>query len=148
MSRVIHVLNGPNLDRLGVREPEVYGSTTYDDLVGDLLAAAGEAGVDLHCRQTAGEGELVTWIHEADAEADGLILNAAAYTHTSVAVRDALLSVSIPVIEVHISNPHAREDFRRTNLISDAVAATVQGFGVRGYRMALQGLLGLLDDAG
>ena len=145
MSRVVHVLNGPNLDRLGLREPEIYGDATYADLVADLEAWSDELGLEVFVRQTASEGDLVTWIHEAGAAADGLLLNAAAYTHTSVALRDALLTLTIPVVEVHISNPDAREEFRRTNLIADVVTATVKGFGVRGYRMGLEGLRGLIE---
>lgn len=148
MSRTVHILNGPNLDRLGLREPGIYGATTYSELTVMLECRAGELGVNLVVRQTAGEGELVTWIHEAGAQADGLLLNAAAYTHTSVAVRDALLTLSIPVVEVHVSNPHAREEFRRTNLVTDVVTATVQGFGVRGYLLAMEGLLSLLEEQG
>jgi 3-dehydroquinate dehydratase II len=148
VSRIVHVLNGPNLDRLGVREPEIYGSATYGDLVGRIEAGANGLGMEIFVRQTAGEGELVTWIHEAGAEADGLLINAAAYTHTSVAVRDALLTLTIPVVEVHISNPDAREEFRRTNLLADVVTATVKGFGAYGYLLALEGLRALLDGDG
>jgi 3-dehydroquinate dehydratase-2 len=145
VSRIVHVLNGPNLDRLGMREPDVYGSATYQDLVSDLEAWSDELGLEIFVRQTAGEGELVSWIHEAGVEADGLLINAAAYTHTSVALRDALLTLTIPVVEVHISNPDAREEFRRTNLISDVVTAAVKGFGIRGYRLGLAGLAGLIE---
>jgi len=148
MSRVVHVLNGPNLDRLGLREPDIYGTATYADLVARIESGADGLGMEIFVRQTASEGELVTWIHEAGAEAEGLLINAAAYTHTSVAVRDALLTLTIPVVEVHISNPDAREEFRRTNLLSDVVTATVKGFGASGYLLGLEGLKGLLDGDG
>lgn len=147
MSRRIHVLNGPNLSRLGQREPQIYGTTTLAGLAGLCAGWAAELNVELTFDQCEGEGQLVTWIHRAGDMADGLILNAGAYTHTSVAVRDAVLSISIPVIEVHLSNPAAREPFRRRNLLEDVVYAGVRGFGAGGYQLALQGLVSHLEGA-
>ncbi len=140
----IAVLNGPNLGQLSSRETEHYGDLSYEELESYCIDSGRDHGLDVHCRQTDGEGELVRLIHESAASCDGIVLNAAAYTHTSVAVRDALLCVGIPVVEVHLSNPAAREDFRRCNLIVDVVAGSVAGFGLAGYGMALAGLKGLL----
>ena len=147
MSPRIHVLNGPNLSRLGKREPQIYGATTLVELAGLCAGWAAELDVDLTFDQCEGEGQLVTWIHRAGDLADGLVLNAGAYTHTSVAVRDAVLSIAIPVIEVHLTNPAAREPFRRRNLLEDVVYGGVRGFGVGGYRLALQGLVAHLEGA-
>ncbi len=140
----VFVLGGPNLGRLGTREPEIYGTTTWAELEALCAGWADELGLDLVFLQTDGEGDLVGLIHRACDEGAGLVLNAAAYTHTSVAVRDAVAAAPIPVVELHISNPAAREPLRRTNLLSDVVAAGVCGFGVQGYRLALQGLASLL----
>lgn len=141
----VFVLGGPNLGRLGRREPAIYGSTTWAEL-GSLCAGwADELGLDLEFLQADGEGELVGLIHRAGDEGRLLVLNAAAYTHTSVAVRDAVAALAIPVVELHISNPAAREPFRRTNLLADVVTASVCGFGITGYRLALQGAAALLD---
>ena len=144
---VVHVLGGPNLGRLGRRKPEIYGHTTWQelaDLCGDWSA---ELGLELVFAQTEGEGELVQLVQRAGDVAQGLILNAAAYTHTSVAVRDAVEAVEIPVIELHLTNPAAREPFRRQNLLADVVTASICGFGVQGYLMALEGLATLLTAA-
>ena len=140
MTRKVHVLNGPNLSRLGTREPAVYGTTTLAELEGLCRGWAAALGLDVAFEQREGEGELVELIHRAGDQADGLILNAAAYTHTSVAVRDAVTSIVIPVIEVHLSNPAAREPFRRQNLLEDVVYAGIRGFGIDSYRLALEGL--------
>lgn len=140
----VFVLGGPNLGRLGRREPEIYGSTSWQEL-GRLCAGwAADLGLDLEFLQTDGEGELVGLVHRAGDQGQALVLNAAAYTHTSVAVRDAVAAVGIPVVELHISNPSAREPFRRTNLLADVVTASVCGFGIEGYRLALQGVAALL----
>ena len=144
-TRRVVVLNGPNLAQLATRESEHYGEASYEDLQRYCLERGRELGLEVRCLQTDGEGDLVRLIHESAADSDGLLLNAAAYTHTSVAVRDALLCVKVPVVEVHLSNPDAREAFRRTNLIADVVAARVAGFGLRGYGLALEGLRTLLD---
>ncbi|MBK8166040.1 MAG: 3-dehydroquinate dehydratase [bacterium] len=142
----VHVLNGPNLSRLGRREPEVYGTTTLAELAALCGGWADGLGLDLVFEQCEGEGELVALIHRAGDQAAGLILNAAAYTHTSVAVRDAVCAIAIPVVEVHLSNPAAREPFRRRNLLEDVVYAGVRGFGTEGYRLALEGLAARLRD--
>jgi len=140
----IAVLNGPNLGRLGDRETEHYGDLTYADLEAYCRERGRDLDLDVTCHQTDGEGDLVGLIHDSAAAYDGIVLNAAAYTHTSVAVRDALLCATIPVIEVHLSNPDAREAFRRQNLIKDVVTGSVQGFGLTGYGLALTGLRSLL----
>ncbi len=142
--QVVHVLGGPNLGRLGRRNPEVYGHTTWQELAGLCRGWGDELGLQLVFEQTDVEGDLVRMIHRAGDEAQGLILNAAAYTHTSVAVRDAVEAVAIPVIELHLTNPDAREDFRRQNLLADVVTAGIRGFGVQGYAMALEGMAHLL----
>jgi 3-dehydroquinate dehydratase-2 len=144
VSEKVHILNGPNLSRLGTREPAVYGTTTLAELAQLCAGWARALGLEATFEQREGEGELVELIHRAGDQADGLILNAAAYTHTSVAVRDAITSISIPVIEIHLSNPAAREPFRRQNLLEDVVYAGIRGFGVDGYRLALEGLAGRL----
>ena len=140
MNGRVHILNGPNLSRLGAREPAIYGTTTLAELAALCAGWARDLGLEATFEQREGEGELVALIHRAGEQADGLILNAAAYTHTSVAVRDAVTSIAIPVIEVHLSNPAAREPFRRQNLLEDVVTAGVRGFGIDSYRLALAGL--------
>jgi len=142
---MIHVLGGPNLGRLGTRKPEIYGLTTWEQLQGMCAEWAAQLGLALVFDQTDSEGDLVQMIHRAGDNAAGLILNAAAYTHTSVAVRDAVEAITIPVIELHLSNPDARESFRRQNLLADVVTAGIRGFGVQGYRMALEGMVGVLS---
>ena len=144
MTPRVFVLGGPNLGRLGRREPEVYGTTTWAELAELCAGWAAGLGLDLEFLQTDSEGELVGLIHRAADEGSGLVLNAAAYTHTSVAVRDAVAAAGIPVVELHLTNPAAREPFRRNNLLADVVTAGVCGFGVEGYRLALQGLAALL----
>ena len=134
----ILILNGPNLNLLGTREPEIYGTTTLAEIEALCQETAGEAEIDF--RQSNEEGELVTWIQQAQAEA--IIINAAAYTHTSVAIHDALKSYSGRIIEVHLSNPHARESFRHTSYVSSLAEAVICGLGARGYQIAIQHLLG------
>lgn len=141
---VIYVLNGPNLNLLGMREPEIYGSDTLDDIAGRLEDRAQEAGVDIEVRQSNHEGHLIDWIHEAQADgAKAILLNAAGFTHTSVALHDAIKAVSVPVIEVHLSNPHAREPFRRKSLVGEAAHGTISGFGALSYLLALDAALQL-----
>ncbi|MEO1168831.1 MAG: type II 3-dehydroquinate dehydratase [Pseudomonadota bacterium] len=141
---VIYVLNGPNLNLLGMREPEIYGSDTLDDIAGQLEDRAQAAGVDIEVRQSNHEGHLTDWIHEAQAEeAKAILLNAAGFTHTSVALHDAIKAVSVPVIEVHLSNPHAREPFRRKSLVGEAAHGTISGFGTLSYLLALDAALQL-----
>lgn len=135
---VIYVLNGPNLNLLGLREPEIYGHDTLDDIADRLEDRARALGVELDIRQSNHEGHLIDWLHEAQAKgAKAAILNAGGFSHTSVALHDAVKAVSLPVIEVHLSNPQAREGFRRRSLIAPAAAGTIAGFGALGYELAL-----------
>ena len=134
----IYVLNGPNLNLLGTREPEIYGSDTLDDIAAALEDRARELGVEIDIRQSNHEGHLIDWLHEAQASAaKAVILNAGAYTHTSVALRDAVKAISVPVIEVHLSNPQARERFRHRSFIAPVAKGTIAGFGALGYQLAL-----------
>ncbi|WP_298088509.1 type II 3-dehydroquinate dehydratase [uncultured Corynebacterium sp.] len=138
------VLNGPNLNRLGKRQPEVYGSTTLADVEAGLTALAGEVGVSVDCRQSNSEGQLIDWVHEAADEGWPVIINPGGLTHTSVALRDALAEVAdgAGFHEVHISNVHAREEFRHTSLLSPLAAGIVVGCGTDGYGMALRRIAG------
>jgi len=136
MARIL-VLNGPNLNMLGTREPATYGSETLADVVAGIEARAAELGVEVDCRQSNHEGELVTWIQQALGKADALIINPGAYTHTSVALQDAIRAVAIPVWEVHISNIHRREAFRQHSYVSPVAEGVICGFGTRGYLAAL-----------
>jgi 3-dehydroquinate dehydratase II len=131
------VFNGPNLGRLGKREPSVYGSTTHDDLAALCVKTGGELGIEVEVRQTDHEGELVGWLHEAADGGHPVVLNAGAWTHYSIAVRDALEIAALPAIEVHLSDITAREPFRANSVISDLCVATVTGQGAEGYREAL-----------
>ncbi|WP_334182805.1 type II 3-dehydroquinate dehydratase [Novosphingobium sp.] len=139
-SKLVYVLNGPNLNRLGKREPGIYGSQTLDD-IGAMLTERGETlGCTIDMRQSNHEGHLVDWLHEAEDEgAHAVLINPGAYTHTSVALHDAIRSIKVPVIEVHLSNPHAREEFRHKSWVGMAAKATVAGFGAKGYLLALEG---------
>jgi len=139
----ILVLNGPNLNMLGIREPGIYGAQTYSDLVGMIEAKAEELGITVDVRQTNHEGMLVDWIQEAYSSCDGIIINPAAYTHTSVAILDAVKAVSIPTVEVHISDVSKREDFRQISYIRQACVKTIAGHGFDGYLEALEYLFGL-----
>ncbi|MFQ5773940.1 MAG: type II 3-dehydroquinate dehydratase [Kiloniellaceae bacterium] len=138
------ILNGPNLNMLGTREPEVYGTATLADIEAACRERARALGLDIDFRQSNGEGELVGWIQEAGQSADGIIMNAGAYTHTSVAILDALRAVGLPLVEVHLSNIHKREAFRHVSYVSQAAHGVICGFGPRGYVMALDGLAELL----
>ena len=140
MAKLIFILNGPNLNMLGMRQPEIYGHQTLADVEESCNSYADSLGLEVDFRQSNMEGELVTWIQEARAEADGLIINAAAYTHTSVAIQDALMLLSVPVIEVHLSNIHKREAFRHHSFVAAAAQGMICGFGSRGYLMALDAL--------
>ena len=134
----IQVLNGPNLGRLGLREPEKYGTTTYTELV-DLVQATGrEMGVDVQVRQTDDEGELLRWIHAATDAGDPVVINPGGWSHTSVVLHDALAAARAPVVEVHISNIHAREEFRHSSYVSGVADGVIVGLGVEGYVLALQ----------
>jgi 3-dehydroquinate dehydratase-2 len=135
------VLNGPNLGELGRREPDIYGSATHDDLVGACQAAGKELGLDVEVRQTDDESTYLSWLHTAGADGfAALVLNPAAWTHTSVAVRDAAVMLAVPYVEVHLSNPLAREEFRHTSYTASHATGVVAGFGVDSYRLALRGL--------
>jgi len=135
---LIYVLNGPNLNLLGLREPEIYGTDTLDD-IGDRLEERAKAlGVAIDMRQSNHEGHLIDWLHEANAGgAKAVLLNAGGFTHTSVALHDAIKSIQVPVIEVHLSNPHARENFRHRSLVGQASKGSIAGFGALGYELAL-----------
>ena len=136
--KTIFVLNGPNLNLLGMREPEIYGSDTLDDIAGQLEDKAQTMDMDVDIRQSNHEGHLVDWLHEAAAEnIHAVILNAGALTHTSIALHDAIKAISVPVIEVHISNPAAREEFRHNSLVAPVAKGTICGLGVIGYQLAL-----------
>lgn len=138
MTDTIYVLNGPNLNLLGLREPEIYGSDTIDDIAAMLEDRARELGFEIDMRQTNHEGMLVDWLHEAQAEgARAVLLNAGAYTHTSIALLDAIRAIRTPVIEVHLSDPMQREEFRHRSYVGMAAAKTVQGLGARSYLVAL-----------
>ena len=138
-SNTIYVLNGPNLNLLGTREPEVYGTDTLDDIAERLTARAVALGLTVEMRQSNHEGHLVDWIHEAQAGGiKAVLLNAGAFTHTSVALYDAIRSVTTPVIEVHLSNPHSREEFRHKSYVGMAAKGSIAGFGVQSYLLALE----------
>ena len=141
------VLNGPNLNLLGMREPATYGSDTLESIEASLLALAGELGVELAFVQSNSEGALVDAVQGARGRFDGVLANPAAYTHTSIALRDAFLAAGLPFVEVHLSNVHAREPFRRTSLLADVAVGTVAGFGAESYRLGLRGLVAALSRA-
>jgi 3-dehydroquinate dehydratase-2 len=149
MAKAIYVLNGPNLNLLGTREPKTYGRATLTDVEVLCRRAAKQHKLELEFRQSNYEGEIVDSIHEAGAKkAVGIILNAGAYTHTSIAIRDAIAAIDVPVIEVHISNVFARESFRHHSHIAPVARASLCGFGVAGYALAIDGLAALIDDKG
>jgi 3-dehydroquinate dehydratase-2 len=142
MTKVL-VLNGPNLNRLGSREPDVYGTASYTDLVSSLTALATELGLDVDVRQTNDEAELISWLHEAVDTKSHVVLNPAAFTHYSYATRDAcaiVTSSGLSLIEVHISNPHSREEFRHNSVISGVATGVIAGFGINSYLLALRQL--------
>ena len=143
MTRKVLVLNGPNLSRLGTREPEIYGSYTYDDLVSTCSQAGQGLGLDVEVRQTDDEATLISWLHEAADAKVAVVLNPAAFTHYSYALRDAIAMRTAPLIEVHITNPAAREEFRHTSVVAAVATGTIAGFGLDSYRLALQALIGL-----
>jgi 3-dehydroquinate dehydratase-2 len=145
MAKMIYVLNGPNLNLLGTREPEKYGRATLADVEKLCRATAKRFGLDIVFRQSNIEGELVNWIQEAQAKkAVGLVINPAGYTTTSIAILDALLTLKMPVIETHITNIHAREEFRQKSYVSKAAKAVIAGFGVNGYALAITGVAALI----
>jgi len=141
MKKVIHILNGPNLNLLGEREPEIYGPESIDDIHKLSKDFAKSKNAEIIFKQTNHEGELIEMIHDARKKSDGLIINPAGYTHTSVAIYDALLSLNIPIIEVHISNIYKREKFRHSSYVSMAANSVISGFGIDGYIFALESML-------
>jgi len=143
---LIAVLNGPNLNMLGTREPEKYGTATLDDVEALCAEAAEELGLAIDFRQTNAEGELVTWVQECRGRAAGIIINPAGYTTTSIALMDALLAVDLPVIEVHITNIHRREEFRQHSFVSKAAVGVIAGLGVEGYALAIRAMAGLVPQ--
>jgi 3-dehydroquinate dehydratase-2 len=147
MTKTVFVLNGPNLNLLGLREPEVYGSETLADIERRVTARAKTLGLAADFRQSNVEGTLIDWIHEARTEASGVIINPGAYTHTSVALHDAVKAVDVPTIEVHLSNIHARESFRHHSYLSPVAKGVIVGFGSVGYELALEGLASLIGRA-
>ena len=143
----ILIINGPNLNMLGVREPEQYGSKSYKDIEMELHEYCGELGVNVEIFQSNFEGEIVEKIQYALGNFDGIILNAGAYTHTSVAIRDALLAVKIPTVEIHISNIYRREEFRHESMFADVCVGQICGFKIDSYKLGLQGLVNFLTSA-
>ena len=146
MTMKLLVIHGPNLNMLGAREPEVYGSVTLKDIEGELRQRAGQLGLDIDFYQSNHEGELVTRIQEAEGTADAILINPAAFTHTSVAIRDALAAVSIPAIEVHLSNIHAREEFRQQSYTAAVAAGVITGFGKHSYLLGLDAAYALMQQ--
>jgi 3-dehydroquinate dehydratase-2 len=145
MTTAVLVLNGPNLARLGTREPDVYGSASYDDLVALATSMGEQHDLAVEVRQTDDEAELVAWLHDAADAATPVVLNPAAFTHYSYALRDACAQLRAPLIEVHLSNPAARETFRHTSVVAGVATGTIAGFGVESYRLALQVMATLLN---
>ena len=143
----IAVLNGPNLNLLGVREPERYGRTTLAEIERRLGEVAAELDVQLECAQYNGEGQLIDAVHAMRGRVDGAVVNAGAYSHSSLALRDALVGVSVPFVEVHVTNVYAREPERRHSMLAPAAIGGVVGLGVHGYELALRGLVSMLNDS-
>ncbi len=146
MSRLVYVLNGPNLNLLGKRQPDIYGHETLADVEHDCRAMAAELRLELRFHQSNREYEIVDWIHEARDIAGGIVINPAAFTHTSVAILDALNTFDAPVIEIHISNVHKREAFRHHSFVSGRADGVIAGFGTQGYTLALRRVARLIDD--
>ena len=144
MNRLVYVLNGPNLNLLGKRQPHIYGHETLADVEADCRKVASELGLELRFHQSNREYEIIDWIHEAREVASGIVINPAAFTHTSVAILDALNTFEATVIEVHISNVHKREEFRHHSYVSKGAKAVLCGFGVQGYALAIEGLAALV----
>ena len=144
MARIVYVLNGPNLNLLGLREPEIYGHETLADVAADCARLAAELGFELRFHQSNAEHQIIDWVQEARTEAAGIVINPAAYTHTSIAIHDALRACACPIIEVHLSNVHAREPFRHHSYVSPVAAAVIAGCGTQGYDFALRRLARLL----
>ncbi len=147
-SSKIMLLNGPNLNMLGVREPALYGTDTLDDIRANCLAKGAALGLQIDFRQSNSEGELVGWIQSARGDHGGIIINPAAYTHTSIAIMDALIAAELPVIELHLSNPLRREAFRRHSYVSEVARGVICGFGGHGYELAIDAMARIINDAG
>ncbi len=148
MPKPIFVLNGPNLNLLGTREPHIYGADSLDDLRKRCEARAKALGFDVVFRQSNKEGELVDWLNEARTEASAVVLNAAAYSHTSIAIYDAIKAMTTPVVECHLSNPQAREAFRHVSMVSPAAKGVISGFGAKGYELAIEAAVHLAASVG
>ena len=148
MSHIVYVLNGPNMNLLGKREPQLYGVETLADVEAACRAEGEALGLEVKCLQSDAEQQIIDWIHEARESADGIVINAAAFTFTSVAILDALLTCSCPIIEVHITNIHRREGFRHHSYVSKAASGVMAGLGTQGYLLALQRLARLIGAAG
>jgi 3-dehydroquinate dehydratase-2 len=146
MNPIVYVLNGPNLNLLGKRQPKIYGHDTLADVEAECRRTAGELGLDIEFRQTNAEFQLIDWIHEARERAAGIVINPAALTHTSVAVLDALSACEFPILEVHISNIHQREEFRHHSFVSRVATGVICGFGIHGYVLAIQHLARLVGS--
>jgi 3-dehydroquinate dehydratase II len=146
MSRIVYVLNGPNLNLLGKRQPHIYGHETLADVEAECRRTAVDLALEIVFHQSNREYEIIDWIHEARERAGGIVINPAAFTHTSVAILDALNACDIPIIEVHISNVHKREAFRHHSYVSTIASGVIAGFGTQGYPLALQRLARLIDD--
>lgn len=147
MTRRVYVLNGPNLNMLGVREPEIYGSETLADLRARTERAAEANGLEIEFRQSNIEGEIVNWVQEARGKAQGIIINAGGYTHTSVAILDALQAVGLPVVEVHLSNIFRRDQFRQHSYVSLAATGVICGLGAKGYELAIEAMADILSKS-
>ena len=147
MSKTVFVLNGPNLNLLGRREPEIYGAGTLDEIAARMSEHAEGLGLALDLRQSNHEGHLIDWLHEAADVASAVVLNAGGYSHTSIALRDAVAALAIPVIEVHLSNIYAREEFRRRSLVAEVADGSITGFGAFGYLLALDAAADLCKGA-
>ncbi|MDA8052072.1 MAG: type II 3-dehydroquinate dehydratase [Rhodospirillales bacterium] len=147
MSRIVYVLNGPNLNLLGKRQPAIYGNETLADVEAACRRVAASLRLELRFHQSNAEFRIIDWIHEAREQAGGIVINPAAFTHTSVAILDALQTCECPIIEVHISNVHRREPFRHHSYVSAAASGVIVGFGTQGYLLALQRIARLIDEA-